>query len=43
MKYPESAVRAQMLKADYDEQFTLAAESDRNKASLFISPGGYQF
>ena len=43
MKYPESAARAQMLKADYDEQFTLAVESDRNKASLFISPGGYQF
>ena len=43
MKYPEAAARAQMLKADYDEQFTLAVESDRNKASLFISPGGYQF
>lgn len=43
LKYPESTARAQMLKADYDEQFTLAAESDRNKASLFISPGGYQF
>ena len=43
MKYPEAAGRYQALKADYEEQFTIAADSDRTKASLFISPGGYQF
>jgi len=43
MKFPDSAPRSQFLKADYEEQFTLAADSDRGKASLFISPGGYQF
>tara|TARA_B100002049_G_scaffold234072_1_gene215847 strand:- start:257 stop:949 length:693 start_codon:yes stop_codon:yes gene_type:complete len=43
MKYPEAAARSQILKADYEEQFTIAADSDRTKASLFISPGGYQF
>jgi len=43
MKFPEAGARAQLLKADYEEQFTIAADSDRTKASLFISPGGYQF
>ena len=43
MKFPEVAARSQALKADYEEQFTIAADSDRTKASLFISPGGYQF
>jgi hypothetical protein len=31
------------LKADYEEQWTLASDSDRNKASLYVSPGGYSF
>ena len=42
-KYPQAADRAQLLKADYDEQWDLAADAAREKASLFIAPGGYQF
>ena len=43
MKYPSAGARAQALKADYEEQWTLASDSDRNKASLYVSPGGYSF
>jgi hypothetical protein len=43
MKYPAAGARAQALKADYEEQWTLASDSDRNKASLYVSPGGYSF
>ena len=43
MKYPQAGARAQALKMDYEEQWKLASESDRNKASLFVSPGGYTF
>ena len=43
IKYPESSERASLLKVDYDEQWELAADAAREKASLFISPGGYQF
>jgi len=42
-KYPDAISRAQFLKAEYEEQFSLAADSDRDKASLYISPGGYRF
>ena len=42
-KYPDAAARSQFLKAEYEEQFSLAADSDRDKASLYISPGGYRF
>jgi hypothetical protein len=30
------------LKAEYEEQWNLAADSVREKASLFITPGGYR-
>jgi hypothetical protein len=43
LKYPSAGARAQALKADYEEQWTLASDSDRNKASLYVSPGGYSF
>tara|TARA_R110000822_G_scaffold49040_2_gene128783 strand:+ start:438 stop:1130 length:693 start_codon:yes stop_codon:yes gene_type:complete len=43
MKYPSAGARAPALKADYEEQWTLASDSDRNKASLYVSPGGYSF
>jgi hypothetical protein len=43
MKYPSAGARAQALKADYEEQWTLASDSDRNKASLYVYPGGYSF
>jgi len=42
-KYPQAADRVQLLKADYDEQWEMAADAAREKASLFISPGGYTF
>ncbi len=32
LKYPSAGARAQALKADYEEQWTLASDSDRNKA-----------
>jgi hypothetical protein len=38
MKFPESVDRLPMLKAQYDEQFGLAAEEDREKADLRIVP-----
>lgn len=43
LKYPSAGARAQALKADYEEQWKLASDSDRNKASLYVSPGGYSF
>ena len=42
-KYPQAADRAQLLKADYDEQWEIASDAAREKASLFVSPGGYTF
>jgi hypothetical protein len=41
VKKPESADRTVLLKQIYDEQWTLATDADREKASLFIAPGGY--
>lgn len=38
MKDPELVSRVQMLKADYDEQFNLAAGEDREKASVRFVP-----
>lgn len=43
VKYPEAASRAQLLKADYDEQWELASDAAREKASLYVVPGGYTF
>jgi hypothetical protein len=41
IKRPEASDRAPLLKQVYDEQWNLAADADREKASFFISPGGY--
>lgn len=38
MKVPELTPRAQMLKAEYDEQFNLAAGEDREKAAVRFVP-----
>jgi len=38
MKVPELAERVPMLKADYEEQFRLAAEEDREKAPIRFVP-----
>lgn len=39
MKVPELAGRVELLKAAYDEQFRIAAEEDREKASFRFVPG----
>jgi len=31
------------MKAEYESQWTLAADADREKASIYVSPGGYKF
>jgi hypothetical protein len=41
LKTPETAPMVPALKAVYDEQWSLAADASREKASLFIQPGGY--
>jgi len=41
MKTPDLAGRVQMLKAEYDEQFNLAAGEDREKASVRFVPRAY--
>ena len=41
MKLGGQADRSVMLKTDYEEQWNLAADADREKASLQLSPGGY--
>jgi hypothetical protein len=41
MKVPDFAGRVQMLKAEYDEQFNLAAAEDREKASVRFVPRAY--
>lgn len=41
MKDPELAVRLPMLKAEYEEQFRLAAEEDREKAPIRFVPRMY--
>ena len=38
MKVPGAEARLPMLKQDYAEQWTLAAEEDREKASIRIVP-----
>jgi hypothetical protein len=38
MKVPELTPRVPMLKQDYEEQFRLAAEEDREKAPLRLVP-----
>tara|TARA_R110002049_G_scaffold163857_2_gene329870 strand:- start:201 stop:896 length:696 start_codon:yes stop_codon:yes gene_type:complete len=41
IKYGPDTNRSTFLKADYEEQWVEAADADRGKASLYISPGGY--
>jgi hypothetical protein len=38
MKIPEAVNRVEALKAMYEEQFQLAADEDREKASLRLAP-----
>jgi hypothetical protein len=38
VKIPEASDRVAMLKSQYDEQWTLAADEDREKASLRLAP-----
>lgn len=39
---PNAVPRIEMLKACYEEQFTLAADEDRDRANFRFIPGGYQ-
>jgi hypothetical protein len=38
LKSPNAADRVQMLQAEYERQYTLAAEEDRDRASFFMVP-----
>ena len=40
-KYPESFVRSVELKAEYEFQWDLAQQEDRDKSSVHFVPGGY--
>jgi hypothetical protein len=40
-KRPEVMQMAPMLKQVYEEQWSLAADAAREKAALYMSPGGY--
>jgi hypothetical protein len=42
LKTPSATQMLPQLKAEYEEQWNLAADSVREKASLFITPGGYR-
>jgi hypothetical protein len=41
LKRPEAAERIPMLRELYEEQFGMAADEDRDRADLYITPGGY--
>jgi hypothetical protein len=43
VKRPEVSERAPLLKQVYDEQWELASDADREKAALYVVPGGYQY
>ena len=38
LKFPIASDRSAVLKADYEEQWNLAADADREKASLYVAP-----
>ena len=40
-KRPEALQLAPTLKQVYEEQWSLAADAAREKASLYVAPGGY--
>ena len=42
VKYPEVSDRSTLLKSEYEEHWNLAADASREKASLFVTPGGYR-
>ena len=42
-KKPEAAQLVPILKELYEEQWTMASDSAREKASLYVVPGGYQY
>jgi len=41
IKRPESAQMIPLLKQVYEEQWELAADASREKAALYVAPGGY--
>jgi len=43
IKKPEAASRIPFLKENYEEQWTMASDSAREKASMYVVPGGYQY
>tara|TARA_R110002020_G_scaffold165874_1_gene353675 strand:- start:162 stop:857 length:696 start_codon:yes stop_codon:yes gene_type:complete len=43
IKKPEAAAKISFLKENYEEQWAMASDSDREKASLYVVPGGYQY
>ena len=43
LKYPSAMDRVPVLKSEYESQWELASSGGREKASLFIAPGGYKF
>jgi hypothetical protein len=43
LKYPAANERSAILKTEYESQWELASSGGRDKASLFIAPGGYRF
>jgi len=42
MKRPEVAARVQMLKQEYEQQFKMAADEDRERASWYLIPQGFR-
>ena len=43
IKKPQAETRIPFLKGDYEEQWTMASDSAREKAALYVVPGGYQY
>ena len=43
IKKPEAAPKVAFLKEDYEQQWTMASDSAREKAALYVVPGGYQY
>lgn len=43
LKTPSAAAKLPSIKTVYDEQWDLAADASREKASFFMKPGGYRF
>jgi hypothetical protein len=42
-KDPKALEKIQLLKSEYLEQFELASDEDRDRASFYFVPGGYDF